>query len=209
MNKYTAKTLDELLKNAANDKHVEASELTYFIIEEKKGILGIGTSVTAEVYCMNDVKEFIFNYLGEFFTELNHEIEVEIVQQNDGFKVMLNAENNAILIGKNGQTLQSINTVVRGAVNSTFKKRIPVLIDINNYKVDRYAKVKAMAKRIARTVQKTKVDAVLDPMPNDERKVIHQFLTEMDHIKTESEGEGSHRHLKIMYDASKSSDKAE
>lgn len=209
MNKYTAKTLDELLKNAANDKHVEASELTYFIIEEKKGILGIGTSVTAEVYCMNDVKEFIFNYLGEFFTELNHEIEVEIVQRNDGFKVMLNAENNAILIGKNGQTLQSINTVVRGAVNSTFKKRIPVLIDINNYKVDRYAKVKAMAKRIARTVQKTKVDAVLDPMPNDERKVIHQFLTEMDHIKTESEGEGSHRHLKIMYDASKSSDKAE
>ncbi|SJZ45321.1 protein jag [Anaerorhabdus furcosa] len=203
MKKYTAKTLDELLKNAANDKHVEINDLTYFVTEEKKGILGIGTSVSADVYCMDDVKEFIFNYLGEFFTELNQEIEVEIVRQNDGFKVMLNAENNAILIGKNGQTLQAMNTVLRGAVNSTFKKRIPTLIDINNYKTDRYAKVKAMAKRIARTVQKTKVEAVLDPMPNDERKVIHQFLGEMDHIKTESEGEGNHRHLKIMYDENK------
>ncbi|MEG0076513.1 Jag family protein [Anaerorhabdus sp.] len=203
MKKYTAKTLDELLKNASNEKHVDVSELTYFITEEKKGILGIGTSVSADVYCMNDVKEFIFNYLGEFFTELNQEIEVEIIQQPDGIKVMLNAENNAILIGKNGQTLQAMNTVLRGAVNSTFKKRIPTLIDINNYKTDRYAKVKAMAKRIARTVQKTKVEAVLDPMPNDERKVIHQFLGEMDHIKTESEGEGSHRHLKIMYDENK------
>lgn len=203
MKKYTAKTLDELLKNASNEKHVDVSELTYFITEEKKGILGIGTSISADVYCMNDVKEFIFNYLGEFFTELNQEIEVEIIQQPDGIKVMLNAENNAILIGKNGQTLQAMNTVLRGAVNSTFKKRIPTLIDINNYKTDRYAKVKAMAKRIARTVQKTKVEAVLDPMPNDERKVIHQFLGEMDHIKTESEGEGSHRHLKIMYDENK------
>lgn len=207
MKKYTAKTLDDLLKQAANDKNVAVSDLTYFVLEEKKGILGIGTSVTAEAYCLNDVKEFIFNYLGEFFTELNQEIEIEIIPQAEGFKVMLNADNNAILIGKNGQTLQSINTVVRSAVNGTFKKCFNVLVDINNYKQDRYAKVKSMARRIARTVQKTKVEAVLDPMPNDERKVIHQFLGEMDHIKTESEGEGIHRHLKIMYDENKSSNK--
>lgn len=203
MNKYTAKNIEELLKHAAADKNVAVDDLTYFVLEEKKGILGIGTSVTADVYCLNDVKEFIFNYLGEFFTELNQEIEIEILSQKDGLKVMLNAENNAILIGKNGQTLQSINLVVRSAVNSTFKKRFNVLVDINNYKQDRYAKVKAMAKRIARTVQKTKIAAVLDPMPNDERKVIHQFLGELDHIKTESEGEGNQRHLKIMYDENK------
>lgn len=203
MKKYTAKTLEELLNHAARDKGVEVSELTHFITEEKKGILGIGTSVTAEVYCMNDVKEFVFNYLGEFFTELNQEIEIEILQQPEGFKVMLNAENNAILIGKNGQTLQAINTVVKSAVNSTFKKRFHILVDINNYKLDRYAKVKSIARRVAKTVQKSKVTATLDPMPNDERKVIHQYLSEMPNIKTESEGDRQARHLKIMYVSSK------
>ena len=120
---------------------------------------------------------------------------------------MLNAENNAVIIGKNGQTLQALNTVVRGAVNSAFRKRFSIMIDINHYKEERYEKVKSIAGRIAKTVQRTKVDASLDPMPNDERKVIHQYLADWPYIKTESEGEGSRRHLKIMYDRTKTPNK--
>ncbi len=199
MKSYTAKNIEELLKNVATEKNVEIEELTYFITDEKKGLFGLGNSITADVYCLNDVKEFIFEYLGTFFTNLNLEMEIEIVQENDTFKVMLNTENNAILIGKNGQTLQSINTVVRNATNSIFKHRFQILVDINNYKESRYEKLTAMAKRIAKTVQRTKVSATLDPMPNDERKVIHQVLTNYTNIKTESEGEGKDRHLKIVY----------
>jgi len=116
---------------------------------------------------------------------------------------MLDAENNAILIGKAGQTLQAINTVVRGAVNSHFKGKFNVLVDINNYKQDRYEKVKALADRVARSVLRSKTTATLDPLPNDERKVIHQYLSEMPHIKTESVGEGNQRRLKIVYDKNK------
>ena len=203
MEKFTAKTLEDLLKKAAEAKGVSAEELIYFVTEEKSGFLGIGSSVTAEVYCMDDVTEFIFNYLGEFFTGIGVDIEIEIVREGDSFKVMLDAENNAILIGKNGQTLQSINAVVRAAANAEFKRRFRVLVDVNGYKESRYEKVKALAKRIAKTVQRTKVDASLDPMPNDERKVIHQALADMPHIVTQSEGEGSARHLKIMYKADK------
>lgn len=199
MKSYTAKTLEDLLKNAASDKSVAVEELTYFVTEEKKGILGIGQSVTADVYCLNDVKEFLFDYLGNFFMNLGLETEMEIFQQKDTFKIVLNAENNAILIGKNGQTLQAINNVVRSATNSVFKRRFQIMVDINGYKDSRYEKITAMAKRIAKTVQRTKVTASLDPMPNDERKVIHQALSNMSHIKTESEGEGANRHLKIMY----------
>lgn len=199
MKSYTAKTLEDLLKNAASDKGVAVEELTYFVTEEKKGILGIGQSVTADVYCLNDVKEFLFDYLGNFFMNLGLETEMEIFQQKDAFKIVLNAENNAILIGKNGQTLQSINNVVRSATSSVFKRRFQIMVDINGYKDSRYEKITAMAKRIAKTVQRTKVTASLDPMPNDERKVIHQALSDMPHIKTESEGEGANRHLKIMY----------
>lgn len=203
MKKYTAKNLEELLDKVAKEKGVRVDELTYYVLEEKQGFLGFGAQVTAEVYCLNDVSEFLKTYLETFFKNIDQSIEVIIERQHETFKVMINAENNAILIGRGGQTLQAINTVVRGAVNSYFKRRLQVLVDINNYKNDRYDKVKAMATRIARTVQRTKISAVLDPMPNDERKVIHQMLTEMKNIRTESEGDGSHRRLRILFDKNK------
>ena len=204
MNKYTDKNLNEALEIAAKDKQVKIDELTYNVVEEKKGILGLGNSVSIEAYTIHDVKEFLFDYLGDFFTGIDNDIEVEILPIEEGYKVMLNAENNASLIGHNGRTLQAINTVVRGAVNGNFKKRFNILIDINNYKEERYRKVKAMAIKIAKNVRRTKIDAVLDPMPNDERKVVHQALTDFDSIKTESEGEGRNRHLVIKYVESKS-----
>lgn len=203
MKKYTAKNLEELLDKVAKEKGVRVDELTYYVLEEKQGFLGFGAQVTAEVYCLNDVSEFLKTYLETFFKNIQQSIEVNVERQNEAFRVMINAENNAILIGRGGQTLQAINTVVRGAVNSYFKRRFQVLVDINNYKNDRYDKVKAMATRIARTVQRTKISAVLDPMPNDERKVIHQMLSEMKNIRTESEGDGSHRRLRILFDKNK------
>ncbi len=203
MKKYTGKNLEELLDKVAKEKGVRVDELTYYVLEEKQGFLGFGAQVTAEIYCLNDVSDFLKTYLETFFKNFEQSIEVTVERQNEAFKVMINAENNAILIGRGGQTLQAINTVVRGAVNSFFKRRFQVLIDINNYKNDRYDKVKAMATRIARTVQRTKISAVLDPMPNDERKVIHQMLSEMKNIRTESEGDGNHRRLRIIFDKSK------
>jgi spoIIIJ-associated protein len=203
MKKYTAKNLEELLDKVAKEKGVRVDELTYYVLEEKQGFLGFGAQVTAEVYCLNDVSDFLKTYLETFFKNIQQSIEVNVERQHETFRVMINAENNAILIGRGGQTLQAINTVVRGAVNSYFKRRFQVLVDINNYKNDRYDKVKAMATRIARTVQRTKISAVLDPMPNDERKVIHQMLSEMKNIRTESEGDGSHRRLRILFDKNK------
>lgn len=196
---YTAKNLDDALREACIKKDCRIDELTYNVLEENKGFLGIGSSVKIEAYCLNDVKEFLFDYLGNFFTNANIECSVEIFQKDDSFTIMLDAENNAVLIGKNGKTLQAINTVVKSAVNSEFKRKFKILVDINNYKQERYSKLKSMAIRIAKNVSRTKVDASLDPMSNDERKVIHQALANFKHIKTESEGEGLNRHLVIKY----------
>ena len=115
------------------------------------------------------------------------------------YRVILDAENNAIIIGKNGQTLRAISTVLKAAVNATFKKRIDVIVDVNHYKEDRYKKVKAIAKKEAIQVAKTHVDCELDPMPNDERKVIHQYLQDFKGVTTVSIGEGAKRHLVIKY----------
>jgi len=203
MKKYEGKNLEDLLKEVAKEKNCEVEDLTYYVVEEKAGMFGLVKQITAEIYALEDVREFIEDYLKKFFESLDLDVDITVMRNNDSFKVMLNAENNAMLIGKNGSTLQALNTVVRAAANAQFKRRFYVMVDINNYKSDRYDKIKHMAKRVAVTVQKTKVPAKLDPMPNDERKIIHQYLSEMKNIKTISEGDGNYRHLRIIYDENK------
>jgi spoIIIJ-associated protein len=203
MKRYSGKTLEDCLAQATKETGLEAEALRYTKTEEKTGFLGMGTLVTIEVTGPEDVMSFVQDYLETYFRNIEVEVNVMVKQEAEGFSVMLDAENNAILIGKAGQTLQAINTVVRGAVNSHFKGKYSVLVDINNYKQDRYEKVKALADRIARSVLRSKTTATLDPLPNDERKVIHQYLSEMPHIKTESIGEGNQRRLKIVYDKNK------
>lgn len=196
---YAGKNLDDLLKSVAAEKGVAVEELTYTVKEEKAGFLGIGGKVEAEVYCSKDIEAFLKAYLERFFENIEMQAEVT-VENDDGFyRIQINAENNAVLIGKNGTALQSLNTIVKAAASSEFRKRVGVLIDINGYKQEKYHKVCALAMRVAKDVRRTKTDAILDPMPADERKAIHNHLADMDCITTESEGEGNHRRLKIMY----------
>ncbi|MBQ1379257.1 MAG: KH domain-containing protein [Erysipelotrichaceae bacterium] len=190
-------------------------QLRYFE-EEKGGIFGLHKSIIIEAFTSKDVKEFIFDYLGAYFTELNQGVAIEIIVEKDKekedellYRVILDAENNAIIIGKNGQTLRAISTVLKAAVNATFKKRINLIVDVNHYKEDRYKKVKAIARREAINVAKTHVDCELDPMPNDERKVIHQYLQDFKNVTTVSVGEGNKRHLCIKYAPEKKEEETE
>lgn len=199
MKNYTGKSLDELLKSIAAEKNCEVEDITYQILEEKSGFLGMGKEVTISAYTVSDIKDFIYDYLMNFFDDIEMDVAIELYNEDNFYKVTLNAGNNAILIGKNGQTLQSINTVLKSAVSGTFKKRISVLVDVNGYKDQKYKKECSLAAKVAKTVQRTKTDAILDPMPNDERKAIHNFLANWNHIQTVSEGEGRDRRLKICY----------
>lgn len=204
---YTGKTIDEILAAAATDKQCDVNDLTYEIKEEKAGFLGIGKEVSAEIYCEQDVEEFIRNYLQTYFDHIEMESYIEINRDHDGYyHIDLDTQNNAILIGKNGQTLQAFNTVLRAAVSGEFKKRIGVMADINGYKEDRYRKLRSIAQRAAKSVRRTKVDVTLDPMPADERKVIHNCLTNMAGVSTLSEGEGKERRIKIVYNPGKEVD---
>lgn len=203
MNQYTAKSLEDLLKKVAAEKDVSVEELVYHVLEEKAGFLGLGTSVTAEVYALKDVSDFAKSYIDAFLKGLDIDAEVEVEQRGSNLSISINAENNAILIGRGGKSLEGLGQLLRQVVSAEFKRRFFVRIDINNYKSDRYEKLKAMARRIAKQVQRSRVDVSLDPMPNDERRVIHKELTDFAHVRTVSEGDGRNRHLKIVFDANK------
>lgn len=203
METYTGKNVEEALAAAGKDKQVPVDQLTYHVIEESSGFLGLGSKAVISAYCKDDIEKFMRNYLASYFEDIEMDVVIDIEETDGFFHINLNAENNAILIGRNGQTLQAMNTVLKAAASSEFKKRVGVLIDINGYKEDKYHKVCSLALRVAKSVQRTKTDAVLDPMPADERKAVHNYLSNMKYISTVSEGEGRDRRLKIVYNPSK------
>ena len=201
MQRFEAKSVDEALKQACNAKGVSLEDLKYYVIEEKPGgLFGIGSKGIIEAFTYNDVRQFIEEYITTYFNNINMPVEVLVNRDEDNvFKIIINAKNNAILIGKNGQTLEAIKTIVNAAANATFKCHIHMSVDVNGYKEERYEKLKQTVQRIAKTVVKTKVSARLGDLTSDERKIVHQHLSDMPHVRTESEGEGNNRRLKIIY----------
>jgi spoIIIJ-associated protein len=197
MKTYTAKTLEDVLAQAEKELNIPANDLSYKIVDEKTGIFS--RKLVVEVYEVSDAIAFAEAYLTKTISQMGIEVTAQTTLKDDIINITLNSPRNPILIGKNGITLQALNELVRLATSSKFKKRFRILLDINDYKEAKYDKVIAIAKRIARDVTRTKVDVTLDPMPADERRMVHGALTGMPNIKTESVGEGHHRAICIRY----------
>ena len=198
MKTYEAKNEEEVIQLACQDLGVTPEELTYEIIEEKKGLFS--KKIVIQCYTEDMIREYIENFVRKTLTNLEFEVETVSYIQDGRIYCNVNTNNNSILIGKNGIILRALNFIVKNAVNNEFKKRVEMSIDINGYKESRYKKMASMAKKMGKQVLRTKVDVKLDPLPADERKVIHQVIADMDsHLKTESKGEGKNRFITISY----------
>jgi len=197
MKTYIAKTLEDVLAQAEKELNIPANDLSYKIVDEKTGIFS--RKLVVEVYEVSDAVAFAEAYLIKTISQMGIDVTTQTTLKDDIINITINSSRNPILIGKNGITLQALNELVRLATSSKFKKRFRILLDINDYKEAKYDKVIAIAKRIARDVTRTKVDVTLDPMPADERRMVHGALTGMPNIKTESVGEGHHRAICIRY----------
>jgi spoIIIJ-associated protein len=197
MKQYTTKTLEEALAAAEKDLETSMKDLSYQVVEEKVGLFS--KKVVVEVYETSDIIDFAQAYLVKAISLLDIEVKTS-ANLNDGIiNITLDTSRNPILIGKNGKTLQALNELVRLATSSKFKRRYRILLDINDYKEGKYDKVMSIARRIARDVVKTKLDVTLDPMPADERRVVHNALSGMPNIRTESVGEGHRRAICIRF----------
>jgi len=197
MKTYTTKTLEDALAQAEKELNIPIHELSYKIVEEKAGLFS--RKLVIEVYEVADAVAFAEAYLVKAISQFGIEVKTKTELKEDIINITLDTPRNPILIGKNGITLQALNELVRLATSSKFKKRFRILLDINDYKEAKYEKVVSIAKRLAKDVVRTKQDITLDPMPADERRMVHNALTGMPNIKTESVGEGAHRAICIRY----------
>ncbi len=197
MKSYSGKTVEEALELAANEMSVPASELIYSVQEKKKGLFS--KKVVIDVYDLSDVIRYAEDYILSVIDSLEIESTLSSRLDNNIIRITIDSTHNPILIGKKGQTLQAINELTKLAVSNHFKKRFRILLDINGYKDSKYIKLSRMARRAAKEVQTTMTTYTFEPMPADERRAIHNACAGMDHIKTESIGEGTHRQVQILY----------
>ena len=177
MKQFSAKTVDEAVAQAAKELGVDADDLVYKVLEEKKALFG--KKATIEVYELSDVIEFAQEYVKNVIESLGiGGVTTNASLEDDIIRIEIDSDHNPILIGKNGVTLQALNEITRLAVSG---------------------RVASIARRVAKEVQRSHQDAVLDPMPSDERRVVHNALSNFSHIKTESNGEGRRRAVTIKY----------
>ena len=199
MKKFVGKTKEEALALAATELNVPVENIYVDEVVENKGLFGRIKSV--EVTCYTDamIVEFVQDYLKRIIEKMGIEVKTNPSYTDGLIRIKLTTNHNSILIGKDGETLQALNEVCRNAANATFKKRVRILLDINDYKQEKYSKLISIAKREASKVAKTKITASLSPMSADERRAVHNALVTFKHVKTVSEGEGRNRHITIVY----------
>jgi len=198
MKQYSAKTVEEAVALASEELGVSQDDLVFKVVEEKKSLFGKKACI--EVFEFSDVVEYAQEYVKGVIESLGiGGVKTNASLEDDIIRIEIDSDHNPILIGKNGVTLQALNEIARLAVSGKFRRRYRILLDIGDYKDGKYSRVAAIARRTAKEVQKTKQDATLDPMPSDERRIVHNALSEFSHIKTESSGEGHHRAVTIKY----------
>lgn len=198
MKEYTAKTIEEAVKLASEELGIDENDVIFTIQDEKKGLLS--KKATIHVYELSDAIEFAEKYVKDVIESLGiGSVKTKASLEDDIIRIQIDTDHNPILIGKNGVTLQALNEIVRLAVSGKFRRRFRILLDVGDYKNSKYARVASVARRTAKEVQKTKVDVTLDPMPSDERRVVHNVLADFSHIATESSGEGHRRAVTIKY----------
>lgn len=192
-----AKTKEEVLRKAMESLNASEQEIIYHIDEEEKGRLFKSASYKIIAITLIDVVEEIKEYLKEIITNMGLEVNFESSIRDRKIGIQMYADNNAILIGKNGQTLKALETLAKQRILNKYNYYLNISLDVENYKEKRIKNLEFLAKKIAREVRSTKVEVALEDMNSFERRVVHNALTNFKGVKTMSEGEEPNRHVII------------
>ncbi|WP_300657965.1 RNA-binding cell elongation regulator Jag/EloR [uncultured Acetatifactor sp.] len=202
----TAKTVNEAITEACRKFGVTSDKLDYQIVEEgSSGFLGIGSKpavIKAAVKIEKLSEEVVAkNFLRDVFEAMNMEVAIDIQYDEVGktMDIELSGEEMGVLIGKRGQTLDSLQYLVSLVVNKEADEYIRVKVDTEDYRARRKETLENLAKNIAYKVKKTRRPVSLEPMNPYERRIIHSALQNDKYISTHSEGDEPFRKVVVTY----------
>ncbi len=178
---------------------IELEDNTYLIkFKEVKGGLFKGSSYKGYLYKIEDICTEIKNYLKTVLDNMNiKEVKFESKIREGQINIKLFSANNAILIGKNGQTLIALQNLIKQFVFNKIEMYPYVILDVENYKDKQKKHLEILARKLAREVKKTGNSISMDSMNSYERRIVHNVLTDISGVTSKSEGEEPNRHIVI------------
>ena len=188
---YTGKTKEEAIEKAKKELNVEEKNLIVNVLEEKNTLLK--KNVKIEVIDYNDLIDYIKEVITEITKLMGATVNLEIRRREDNITIKIFSDHNAVLIGKNGYTVDALQTIIRQIVQNATKSYVGIILDIENYKDKKNKNIEYLAKKVAKEVANTKVEAKLDSMNSYERRIVHSILSENKYVYTESIGEEPNR----------------
>lgn len=197
----SAKTVDDAITEGLIKLGTTSDKVETEIIEKgSAGFLGIGSKpAIVKIWKKFSIEEFVKGFLNDVFHAMNMEVEIIVKKSEDekNIDVELKGEEMGVLIGKRGQTLDSLQYLTNLAVGKQINEFVKVKIDTENYRKRRRDTLENLAKNIAYKVKRTKRPVSLEPMNPYERRVIHSTLQNDKYVSTHSEGEEPYRYVVV------------
>lgn len=217
----SGKTIDEAIENALTELGAERDEVDYEVLSEPKGgILGVGGAEARvrvwlleeerqpgeeEAEYIEDEAEIAAQTLDKLLALMGIEADVSIRDPEtpgDGLgmaKAVLDVEGDdlGLLIGRRGETLASLQYLLNLMMSRQFGEHMMFTVDIEGYRRRRERQLNSLARRMADQVKRTRRPVTLEPMPANERRIIHLALAEDRLVQTSSVGEGDDRKVSI------------
>lgn len=194
------KTVEEAVNEALKELKISREDAEIEVIEEgSKGFLGVFGAKEAVVNVKKkfDPEKTAKVFLKEMFIAMGLIVNIETTLKDKQLEVKISGDDMGIIIGKRGQTLDSIQYLVNLVVNKGTAPYISVTLDTENYRERRKETLESLAYNLARKVKHTGKNAVLEPMNPYERRIIHSALQNDRYVTTFSQGEEPYRNVVI------------
>ncbi len=197
----SAKNVDDALTEASVKLGTTSDQIEYEIIDKgSAGFLGIGSkNAVIKARKKFSIEDSVREFLTKVFDAMQLEVEIliKVDEENKLIDVELKGDEMGILIGKRGQTLDSLQYLTNLAINKHSDQYYKVKVDTEDYRKRRRETLENLAKNIAYKVKRTKRSVALEPMNPFERRIIHSALQNDRYVTTFSEGEEPYRHVVV------------
>lgn len=199
---YKGKSVEDAITNALVDLGTTSDQIDYEVVDKgSTGILGFGSkeAIVRVALKASSPVDTVKDFLSDVFDKMN--LEVEIIASLDELEGVIDVElkgpEMGVLIGKRGQTLDSLQYLANLAVNRKSDNYLRVKIDTEDYRRRRKETLENLAKNMAFKVKRTRRPVALEAMNPYERRIIHSALQGDNYVITHSEGEEPYRHVVI------------
>ena len=192
-----AKTVDEAILNGLSELGLGIDQVDVEIVQEGKGFLGLGRSAVIRLTEKQTLAGDAEQFLNGLFSKMGVQATASAAEDEKSIKVDIAGDSTGILIGRRGETLDSLQYLTSLVVNKGTQEYKRITLDTENYRAKREETLVALANRIASKVARTGKRVVLEPMNPYERRILHATLHNHDKVETVSEGEEPFRRVVV------------